>query len=127
MDEIYGMLKTYDLEVQQRKNKKGSKAKGVALTANQGSQGLRKRNQSSTRGKAKAVDTDESSPDDESDVNPDDSNTDDSSDEELVQMVAMIVKGFKKMKFRKQRKDGRSFRKAGKSENAERFKRTEGR
>ena len=39
----------------------------------------------------------------------------------------MIVKGFKKMKFRKQRKDGRSFRKAGKSGNAERFKKTEGR
>ena len=49
LDEIYGMLKTHDLEVQQRKNRKGSKAKGVALTANQGSQGSRQRNQSSSK------------------------------------------------------------------------------
>ena len=40
-------------------------------------------------------------------------------------MVAMIVKGFKKMKFIKQRRTGRPFRRNGKSEDAERFKKKE--
>ena len=31
LDEIYGMLKTHDLEMQQRKDRKGNKARQVAL------------------------------------------------------------------------------------------------
>ncbi|XP_074351928.1 uncharacterized protein LOC141691082 [Apium graveolens] len=33
LDEVYGILKTHDLEIQQRKNKKGQKMKVVALNA----------------------------------------------------------------------------------------------
>ncbi|KAK1360564.1 hypothetical protein POM88_045038 [Heracleum sosnowskyi] len=39
LDEVYGMLRTHDLEVQQRKNKKSSKAKTIALNVEAKSKG----------------------------------------------------------------------------------------
>ncbi|KAK1369756.1 hypothetical protein POM88_035848 [Heracleum sosnowskyi] len=51
----------------------------------------------------------ESDPDDSSsdtDGNPDANTDDDSTDSDMEEMVAMIVRGFKKMKFRKARKQG---------------------
>ncbi|KAK1374041.1 hypothetical protein POM88_030234 [Heracleum sosnowskyi] len=103
LDEVYGMLRTHDLEVQQRKNKKGSKAKSIALKAE-------------AKSKGKAVEVSkrktrvaESNPDDSSsdtDGNPDANTDDDSSDSDIEEMVAMIVRNFKRMKFRKTRRQG---------------------
>ena len=90
LDEIYRMLKTHDMELQQRKNRKGNKSKGVALKVDSRSAG-------SMKGKGRT-----SYPDDDSESNTDDSNTDDSSnDEDIKEMMAMLVKGFKKFKYRK--------------------------
>ncbi|KAK1394100.1 hypothetical protein POM88_013156 [Heracleum sosnowskyi] len=103
LDEVYGMLRTHDLEVQQRKNKKSSKAKTIALNV-----------EAKSKGKAMKVSRrkssiDESDPDDSSsdnDGNPDANTDDDSSDSDMEEMVAMIVRSFKKMKFRKARRQG---------------------
>lgn len=115
LDEIYGMLRTHDLEVQQRKNKKSIKAKSVALNV-EASKSKSKTVEVSRR-KAKAVksDTDDSSSD--TDTNTDDEST----DSEMMEMVAMIVKGFKKMKFRKNRKQG-NFQKRSFNTDKERYK-----
>ncbi|XP_074342504.1 uncharacterized protein LOC141680083 [Apium graveolens] len=102
LDEVYGMLKTHDLEIQQRKNKKGQKIKVVALTAdtNKGKEKISER--SRRRNIMEESDTDESS----------DSDTDEDSEIELddpqvVEMAVMLVKGFRKMRFEKpQRKGG---------------------
>ncbi|KAK1394102.1 hypothetical protein POM88_013158 [Heracleum sosnowskyi] len=103
LDEVYGMLRTHDLEVQQRKNKKGSKAKSIALKAE-------------AKSKGKAVEVSkrktqvaESDPDDSSsdtDGNPDANPDGDSSDSDMEEMVAMIVRSFKRMKFRKAIRQG---------------------
>ena len=57
-----------------------------------------------SKGKSKAVksDTDDSSSD--TDANTDDEST----DSDMMEMVAILVKGFKKMKFRRNRKQGKS-------------------
>ncbi|KAK1360845.1 hypothetical protein POM88_045319 [Heracleum sosnowskyi] len=100
LDEIYGMLKTYDLEVKQKEGTR-SKPKFVALKVES-----KERRVHLGKMKAKAhvviksdtdVDTDESM----------DEESDDDSDKELVQMMAMMVKGFRRMKQGKFRKDGR--------------------
>ena len=110
LDEIYGMLKTHDMELQQRKSRKSNKNKGVALKVDSRSSG-------SIKGKGKTAYPDESSnPDDDSESNTDDSNTDgSSSDEDIEEMMAMLVKGFKRMKYRKQKKQFNSSKKFGKS------------
>ena len=94
LDEVYGMLKTHDMELQQRKYRKSSRNKGVALKVDSRSSG-------STKGKAKQASyPDESSnTDDDVESNTDGSNADESSsDEDIQEMVALLVKGFKKFK-----------------------------
>ena len=110
LDEIYGILKTHDMELQQRKSMKSNKNKGVALKVDSRSSG-------SIKGKGKITYPDESSnPDDDSESNTDDSNTDgSSSDEDIEEMMAVLVKGFKRMKYRKQKKKFNSSKKPGKS------------
>ena len=53
LDEIYGMLKTHDMELQQRKNRKSNRNKGVALKINSRSSG-------SMKGKGRTTYPDES-------------------------------------------------------------------
>ena len=110
LDEIYGMLKTHDMELQQRKNRKSNRNKGVALKIDSRSSG-------SMKGKGRTSYPDESSnPDDDSESNTDDSNTDESSsDEDIKEMMAMLVKGFKRMKYMKQKRQFNSSKKFGKS------------
>ena len=110
LDEIYGMLKTHDMELQQRKYMKSNRNKGVALKVDSRSSG-------STKGKAKASYPDESSNiDDDVESNTDDSNTDESSsDEDIQEMVALLVMGFKKFKYRKQKKQFNSSKRSSRS------------
>ena len=110
LDEIYGMLKTHDMELQQRKYRKSNRNKGVALKVDSRSSG-------STKGKAKASYPDESSnTDDDVESNIDDSNADESSsDEDIQEMVALLVKGFKKFKLRKQKKQFNSSKRSSRS------------
>ena len=110
LDEIYGMLKTHDMELQQRKNRKSNRNKGVALKIDSRSSG-------SMKGKGRTSYSDESSStDDDIESNIDDSNTDgSSSDEDIEQMMAMLVKGFKIMKYMKQKRQFNSSKKFVKS------------
>ena len=103
------MLKTHDMELQQRKNRKSNRNKGVALKIDSRSSG-------SMKGKGRTTYPDESSnPDDENESNTDDSNTDESSsDEDIKEMMAMLVKGFKKFKYRKQKRQFNSSKKFSK-------------
>ena len=98
------------MELQQRKSRKSNKNKGVALKVDSRSSG-------SIKGKGKIAYPDESSnPDDDSESNTDDSNTDgSSSDEDIEEMMAMLVKGFKRMKYMKQKKQFNFSKKFGKS------------
>ena len=64
------------------------------------------------KGKGRTTYPDESSnPDDDSESNTDES----SSDEDIKEMMAMLVKGFKKLKYRKQKRQFNSSKKFGKS------------
>ncbi|XP_074337316.1 uncharacterized protein LOC141674508 [Apium graveolens] len=103
LDEVYGMPKTHDLEIQQRKNKKGQKMKDVALNA----ETHKGKEKMSERPRRKNI-VEKSYTDESSDP---DTNTDENSEIELddphVEMVAMLVKDFRMMRFAKpQRKGG---------------------
>ena len=67
------------------------------------------------KGKGRTTYPDESSnPDDDIESNTDDSDTDgSSSDEDIEHMMAMLVKGFKRMKYRKQMRQFNSSKKFG--------------
>ncbi|KAK1397404.1 hypothetical protein POM88_007267 [Heracleum sosnowskyi] len=103
LDEVYGMLRTHDLKVQQRKNKKSSKAKTIALNVEAKSKG---KAMEVSRRKSRIVESDPDDSSSDTDCNPDANTDDDSSDSDMEEMVAMIVRGFKKMKFRKARRQG---------------------
>ncbi|KAK1372595.1 hypothetical protein POM88_028788 [Heracleum sosnowskyi] len=97
LDEIYGILKTYELEIKQKEGVK-SKSKSVALKTE-----LKEKHVNQKKMKAKARVAVESDTNTDADASTDEESEDDS-DKELVQMVAMMVKGFRKMKYGKFRK-----------------------
>ena len=95
LDEIYGMLRTHDLEVQQRKQRKSNKGKSVALKVDAKTAKYKPVEAPRKKNYLPESDTDDSS------SNPDD-DTDSETDEDMtvsdvMQMAAMIVKGFKRM------------------------------
>ncbi|KAL8121477.1 hypothetical protein AgCh_018270 [Apium graveolens] len=106
LDEVYGMLRTHDLEVQQRKERKSSKGKLVALKVNDEASKEMSVEVARKKNNLPESDTDNSS------SNPDDG-TDSKTDEnmtysDIMQIDALLVKGFKRMQFRKSKKN-RSF------------------
>ncbi|XP_074327787.1 uncharacterized protein LOC141665701 [Apium graveolens] len=92
LEELYGRLKTYDLEMQQRKNKKSMKVKSVALLMGsekeQEEEPIEARIKDS-RKKGKNI------------IESESTETDSDSEDEiyLSQMMAMFAKNFKRMKF----------------------------
>ncbi|KAL8126025.1 hypothetical protein AgCh_013353 [Apium graveolens] len=108
LDEVYGMLKTHDFEVRQRRQRKSNKGKSVALKVND--KALRKKSAGAARKKNNLPesDTDDSSsnPDDDTDSETDENMT----DSNVMQIAALLVRGFRMMQFRKS-KNHRSFRK----------------
>ena len=126
LDELYGMLKTHDLELQQRKNRKSTKVKQVALKVDSKPAAAKEKNSNFAKIKGKeAVSSTESDTDTELDTD-DETNPDGSSDDDMMQMMAMIVRGFKKMKFRRHRRKENYTKKSSTSERKERFKKREG-
>ena len=126
LDELYGMLKIHDLELQQKKDRKSTKVKQVALKADSRPAVAKEKNSNLVKRKGKeVVSSDESDTDTESDTE-NESNPDGSSDGDMIQMMAMIVRGFKKMKFRRQRRKENYTKKSSTSEGKERFKKREG-
>ncbi|KAK1359193.1 hypothetical protein POM88_043667 [Heracleum sosnowskyi] len=109
LDEVYGMLRTHDLEVQQRKNKKSSKARSIALKAEAKSKG---KAMEVSRSKSRVAESDPDDSSSDTDGNPDANTDDDSFDSDMEEMVVMIVRNFRRMKFRKNRRQGNFQKKA---------------
>ncbi|KAL8147915.1 hypothetical protein AgCh_005295 [Apium graveolens] len=108
LDEVYGMLRTYDLEVQQRKERNRRKGKSVALKVN--AKASKERSVEVTKKKNNLPEsyTDDLSSNSNDDI---DSETDENVTYfDAMQMAALLVKGFKRMQFKKSQKN-RSFRK----------------
>jgi hypothetical protein len=112
LHEVYGLLRTHDLEIEQQKNKRNGKGKSVALKV-EAKPKRRAMKVSVNKHKGPKSDSDDSPSD------TDGGSDGDSTDSEMMEMVAMIVKGFKKMRFKKDQKQG-SFEK--RSFNAEKNK-----
>ena len=98
------LLKTHDLELQQRKNRKITKVKQVALKIDSRPALVKEKNSNFAKRKGKeVVSSDESDTDNGSDTD-NESNPDGSSNDDMIHMMAMIVRGLKKMKFRRQKR-----------------------
>ncbi|XP_074351397.1 uncharacterized protein LOC141690502 [Apium graveolens] len=122
LDEVYGMLKTHDLEIQQRKNRKGQKMKVVALNA----ETQKGKENMSERSRRMNI-LEESDIDDVSDPGTDtDKDSEiDMDDPQVVEMAEMLVKGFRRMRFTKpQRKGGFIRRFSGQGK--DRFRKSDG-
>ncbi|KAL8155985.1 hypothetical protein AgCh_001154 [Apium graveolens] len=122
LDEIYGVLKTHEVEMEERSKRKGSKARPIALKIEEKPK-EKSRRKSYSKGKAMIANSDT-----ESSNSNDDSNTDTKSDtdndynnnEDMDQMAALLVKSFKKMVYKNFRKGKRFSRKDSSSSNSER-------
>lgn len=102
LDEVYEKMKTHYLELQQWKNRKSGKAKYVTLNVETKAVRVKKPLSTGSKGKGKVVFVKDNS-DSESDTNSDEEST----DYDMMEMVAIIVKGFKKMKYGKLRKQSK--------------------
>ncbi|KAL8118401.1 hypothetical protein AgCh_016070 [Apium graveolens] len=125
LDEIYGMLKTHELEMEQRSKRKGGKSRTVALKAEE--EFPKAASSKKDKGKAlfKKSDTESSSSksDDDSDF---ESLPETNADEEMMKLYALMVKGITKIAYRKFRK-GKKFSRKGISSDKKNFRRSEGR
>ena len=114
LDEIYGMLKTYELEMDQKSKRHGRKSRTVALKAEEESLKV----VISKRGKAKAPIIKSNS--ESSDSDDDDSETESlpemDVDKEMMKLCALMVKGITKIAYRKFRKGKKFSRKSGSSD-----------
>ncbi|KAK1351389.1 hypothetical protein POM88_054394 [Heracleum sosnowskyi] len=125
LDEIYGLLKTHELEIEQRNRRSSKKTKSVALKVEEK---LIKKESSRKKAKGKALVIKSES---ESSNSDDDSNSDEASDseddeEEMMQMAALMVKTFKKMGF-KNFKKGKRFSRRDSNSEKKNFRKSDGR
>ena len=118
LDDIFGRLKTYELEMEQRSKRHGGKPKPVALKVQEETAVKSKR-----KAHVKKSDTELSNSDDDSDTDiPSDS---DDSDTEMMQLAALMVKSFKKMAYKNFNK-GKKFSRKDRNSDKKVFKRNEG-
>ncbi|KAL8108495.1 hypothetical protein AgCh_024806 [Apium graveolens] len=113
LDEIYGMLKTHELEMEQRSMRKGGKSRTVALKAEEESpKAATSRND---KGKALFIKSDTESSSSESDDDSDSESLPETDvDEEMMKLCSLMVKGITKIAYRKFRK-GNKFSRTGTS------------
>ncbi|KAK1372291.1 hypothetical protein POM88_028484 [Heracleum sosnowskyi] len=125
LDEIYGLLKTHELEIDQRNKRSGKKTKSVALKVEQK---LMKKETSKKKAKGKAlvINSESESSNSDGDSNSDASSESEDDEEQLMQMAALMVKTFKKMGFKNFKKGKRFSRKDSNSERKS-FRKSEGR
>ncbi|KAL8132932.1 hypothetical protein AgCh_008421 [Apium graveolens] len=125
LDEIYGMLKTHKLEMEQRSKRKGGKSRTVALKAEEESP--KAATSRKDKGKALFIKSDTESSSSESDDDSDsESLPETDADEEMMKLCALMVKGITKIAYRKFRK-GKKFSRKGLSSDKKNFRRSEGR
>ncbi|KAL8090857.1 hypothetical protein AgCh_040067 [Apium graveolens] len=116
LDEIYGVLKTHELEMEQRSKRKGSKSRHVALKVEE-KPNEKSRRKSYSKGKTMIAKSDTESSNSDDDSNTDnklDTDSDHNNNEDMDQLAALLIKSFKKMVY-KNFKKGRSFSRKGSS------------
>ncbi|KAL8114696.1 hypothetical protein AgCh_021531 [Apium graveolens] len=121
LDEIYGVLKTHELEMEQRSKRRGSKARPVALKVEEKPK-KKARRKSYSKGKAMIAksDTESSNTDDDSNIDTElDTDSDHNNNEDMEQMAALLVKSFKKMVYKNFKKGRRFSRKGSSSSNSD--------
>ncbi|KAK1398534.1 hypothetical protein POM88_008397 [Heracleum sosnowskyi] len=116
LDEIYGLLKTHELEIEQRNRRSSKKTKSVALKVEE--KPIKKESsRKKAKGKALVIKSDSESSNTDDGSNTDDEASDSEDDEEqMMQMAALMVKTFKKMGFKNFKKGKRFSRKDSNSE-----------
>ncbi|KAL8124629.1 hypothetical protein AgCh_012324 [Apium graveolens] len=125
LDEIYGMLKTHELEMEQRSKRKGGKSRKVALKAEE--EFPKAASSKKDKGKALFIKSDAESSSSENDDDSDsESLPETDADEEMMKLCALMVKGITKIAYRKFRK-GKKFSRKGISSDKKNFRRSEGR
>ncbi|KAL8099781.1 hypothetical protein AgCh_032151 [Apium graveolens] len=121
LDEIYGVLKTHELEMEQRSKKKGSKARPDALKVEKKPK-EKARRKIYYKGKAMIAKSDTESSNSDDDSNPDtesDIDSDHNNNKDMDQMAALLVKSFKKMVYKNFRNGRRFSRKGSSSSNSD--------
>ncbi|KAL8103713.1 hypothetical protein AgCh_028060 [Apium graveolens] len=125
LDKIYGMLKTHELEMEQRSKRKGGKSRTVALKAEE--EFPKAASSRKDKGKALVIKSETESSSSESDDDSDsESLPETDADEEMMKLCALMVKGITKIAYRKFRK-GKKFSRKGISSDKKNFRRSEGR
>ncbi|KAL8155574.1 hypothetical protein AgCh_000820 [Apium graveolens] len=123
LDEIYGVLKTHELEMVQRSKRKGSKARPVALKVEEKAK-EKARRKSYSKGKSMIAKSDTKSSNSDDDLNTDtesDTDSDHNNNEDMDQMAALLVKSFKKMVYKNFKKGRRFSRKGSSSSNSDKW------
>ena len=125
LDEIYGMLKTHELEMDQRSKRHGRKSKTVALKVDEAIPKATMSRKSKGKALITKSDTESLSSD-----NDDDSDTDNQSDmdidDDMMKLCALMVKGITKMAYKKFRR-GKRLSKKGESSDKKNYRKAEGR
>lgn len=122
LDEIYGLLKTHELEIEQRNKRTGKKTKSVALKVEE-KPSKKELSKKKAKGKVLYINSDS-----ESSNSDDNSNSDELSDsddeEQIMQMAALMVKTFKKMGYKNFNK-GKKFPKRESTSDGKKFRKTD--
>ncbi|KAK1399122.1 hypothetical protein POM88_008985 [Heracleum sosnowskyi] len=125
LDEIYGLLKTHELEIEQRNKRSGKKTKFVALKVEE-KPVKKESSRKKTKGKALVIKSDSESSNSDDGSNTDDEASDSEDDEEeMMRMAALMVKTFKKMGF-KNFKKGKRFSRKDSNSDKRNFRKSDG-
>ncbi|KAK1352395.1 hypothetical protein POM88_053334 [Heracleum sosnowskyi] len=125
LDEIYGLLKTHELEIEQRNRRLSKKTKSVALKVEE--KPIKKESsRKKAKGKALVIKSESESSNSDDDSNSDEASDSDDDEEQMMQMAALMVKTFKKMGFKNFKKGKRFSRKDSNSERRS-FRKSDGR
>ena len=121
LDELHGLLKTHELEMDQRSKRHGRKTKTVALTAEEISTPITVSKKSKEKAFIIKSDSESLSSDSDSET---ESLSETDADEEMMQLCALMVKGISKMAYKKFRR-GKRFPKKSASSDKKNFRKSE--
>ncbi|KAK1399686.1 hypothetical protein POM88_009549 [Heracleum sosnowskyi] len=125
LDEIYGLLKTHELEIEQRNRRSSKKTKSVALKVEE--KPIKKESsRKKAKGKALVIKSESESSNSDDDSNSDEASDSEDDEEEMMQMAALMVKTFKKMGF-KNFKKGKRFSRRDSNSEKKNFRKSDGR
>ncbi|KAK1365855.1 hypothetical protein POM88_041416 [Heracleum sosnowskyi] len=125
LDEIYGLLKTHELEIDQRNRRSSKKTKSVALKVEEKPIEKKESSKKKAKGKALVIKSESESSNSDDDSNSDEASDSEDDEEQLMQMAALMVKTFKKMGF-KNSKRGKRFSRRDSNSEKKNFRKSDG-